>query len=43
MKIRAHSERYRNLTAGIFEIKTFFGDIAFPVASVFRPENRFFL
>ena len=24
MKIRAHSERYRNLLAGIFEIRTFF-------------------
>ena len=30
----AHSERYRNLMAGIFEIWTFFGIIAFPLAWV---------
>ena len=29
-KICAHSERYRNLLAGIFEIRSFFGNIAFP-------------
>ena len=34
-KIRAHSERYRNLLAGIFEIQTFNGNIAFPLSPVF--------
>ena len=30
----AHSERYRNLLAGIFEILTFYGNIAFPLSPV---------
>ena len=34
-KICAHSERYRNLLAGIFEILTFYGSIAFPLTPVF--------
>ena len=34
-KIGAHSERYRNILAGIFEILTFFyGNIAFPLSPV---------
>ena len=33
-KICAHSGRYRNLMAGIFEVQTFIGDIAFPLPSV---------
>ena len=33
-KICAHSERYRNLSAGIFEIRTFYGNIAFPLSPV---------
>ena len=33
-EIRAHSERYRHLLAGIFEIRTFFGKIAFPLSPV---------
>ena len=33
-KICAHSERYRNLLAGIFEIPTFYGNIAFPSSPV---------
>ena len=33
-KICAHSERYRNLFAGIFEIVTFYGNIAFPLSPV---------
>ena len=33
-KICAHSERYRNLLAGIFEILTFDGNIAFPMSPV---------
>ena len=33
-KICAHSERYRNLLAGIFEIPTFYGNIAFPLSPV---------
>ena len=33
-KICAHSERYRNLLAGIFEILTFDGNIAFPLSPV---------
>ena len=36
-KICAHSERYRNLLAGIFEIPTFYGHIAFPMSPVLRP------
>ena len=35
-KICAHSERYRNLLAGIFEILTFDGNIAFTLSSVSR-------
>ena len=35
-KICAHSERYENLMAGIFEIQTFFGNIEFPLASVYK-------
>ena len=41
-KICAHSERYRNLLAGIFEIPTFSGNIAFPsspVPHIFRTIN----
>ena len=34
-KICAHSERYRNLLAGIFEILTFYGNIAFPLSPAF--------
>ena len=37
-KICAHSERYRNLLAGIFEIRTFYGNIAF----LLSPEYEFF-
>ena len=33
-KICAHSERYRNVLAGIFEILTFYGNIAFPLSPV---------
>ena len=33
-KICAHSERYRNLLAGISEILTFYGNIAFPLSPV---------
>ena len=33
-KICAHSERYRNLLAGVFEIPTFYGNIAFPLSPV---------
>ena len=33
-KICAHSERYRNLLAGIFEILTFYGNVAFPLSQV---------
>ena len=33
-KICAHSELYRNLLAGIFEILTFYGNIAFPLSPV---------
>ena len=33
-RICAHSERYRNLLAGIFEILTFYGNIAFPLSPV---------
>ena len=35
-KICAHSERYRNLLAGIFEILTFYGNIAFPLSPASR-------
>ena len=35
-KICAHSERYRNLLAGIFEILTFHGNVAFPFSPVSR-------
>ena len=38
-KICAHSERYRNLLAGIFEIPTFYGNIAFPLSPVSEPKN----
>ena len=33
-KICPHSERYRDLLAGIFEILTFYGNIAFPLSPV---------
>ena len=33
-KTCAHRERYRNLLAGIFEILTFYGNIAFPLSPV---------
>ena len=36
-KICAHSERYRNLLAGICEIPTFYGNIAFPLSPVLSP------
>ena len=35
-KICAHSERFRNLLAGVFEILTFYGNIAFPLSPVFK-------
>ena len=35
-KICAHSERYRNLLAGIFEISTFDGNVAFPLSPVLQ-------
>ena len=41
-KICAHSERYRNLLAGIFEIRTFYGNIAFPLSPVLRKKLEFF-
>ena len=34
LKIYAHSEQYRNLVAGIFEIQTVFDNIAFPLSRV---------
>ena len=34
-KICAHSERYRNILVGIFEIQTFYGNIAFSLSPVF--------
>ena len=34
LKICARSERYRNLLARIFEILTFYGNIAFPLSPV---------
>ena len=40
-KICAHSERYRNLLAGIFEILTFNGNIAFPLSPVSPVDARF--
>ena len=40
-KICAHSERYSNLSAGIFEILTFDGNIAFPLSPV--SQLKFFL
>ena len=33
-KICAHSERYTDLLAGIFEILTFYGNITFPLSPV---------
>ena len=33
-KICAHSERYRNLLAGVFEFLTFYGNVAFPLSPV---------
>ena len=33
-KICAHSEWYRNILAGIFEILTFYGNITFPLSPV---------
>ena len=33
-KICSHSKRYRNLLAGIFEVRSFFGNIAFPLSPV---------
>ena len=45
-KICAHSERYRNLLAGIFEIPTFYGFIAFSLSRVLdgrclkRPDTK---
>ena len=35
-KICAHGEWYRNLLAGIFEILTFYGNIAFPLSPVLK-------
>ena len=40
-KICAHSERYRNLLADIFEILTFHGNIAFPLSPVLSRKNQF--
>ena len=42
-KICAHSERYRNLLAGIFEILSFDGNIAFPMSRVLLIQNRYLL
>ena len=42
-KICAHSERYRNTLAGIFEIPTFYGNIAFPSSPVLYYSFFFFL
>ena len=39
-KICAHSERYRNLLVGIFEILTFDGNIAFPLSPVERNKSK---
>ena len=39
--IRAHNERCENLVGGIFEIRTFYGNIAFPLASALSAENIF--
>ena len=41
-KICSHSERYRNLLAGIFEILTFYGNIAFPLSPVQAGDFSFF-
>ena len=40
-KICPHSERYRNLSTGIFEIRTFVSNVAFPLSPVIL--GRFFL
>ena len=39
LKICAHIERYRNRLAGIFEILTFYGNIAFPLSPVLPNRN----
>ena len=39
-KICAHSERCRYLLASIFEILTFYGNIAFPLSPVLLDANR---
>ena len=41
-KICAHSERYRDLLAGIVEILTFYGNIAFPLSPVSQLAFFFF-
>ena len=40
-KICAHSERYRNLLAGVFffEILNFYGNIAFPLSPVYATKR----
>ena len=40
-KICAHSERDRNLLAGIFEILSFYGNIAFPLSPVLQRHGMF--
>ena len=40
-KICAHSERYRNILAVIFETRSFFGNIAFPLSPVLRHRSNF--
>ena len=35
-KICAHSERYRNILAGIIEILPFYGNIALPLSPVYQ-------
>ena len=40
-KICAHSERYRNIFAGIFEIPTFYGNIAFPLSPAPTENQKF--
>ena len=37
MKIRAHSERHRNVTAGILEVQRCLDKIVFPLALVQGP------
>ena len=41
-KISPHSERYRNILAGMFEILAFYGNVAFPLSPVLVPEDIYF-